>query len=918
MHRHLLTRVVRLGDVFVNVFPKHQQEILSQHDYPGEIVKILDPREFAERLCSCRAIISTRFHGVILGLHMGVPTFGASGVSHGNKVPEVLIDTMRLPEQYFVINDKLTREVVDQEVGVVREMYANHDRRLSIQARLSVLHDDFMSVAHHVLFDIVGVQKQQLKQQQQQHLQHLHQQEHHRGGVFFSSAEIAAFLPVDSEQGWLDASERDSISGAPSVDGSKTVTTVVTGEAAVDKASDSAVSDVDITKKERKVGRLTTEKAEEEAEKIRAAVSMSPESAPGTGWGIGNTPGHSIREPKSGALRLSKPPTTATTAVVHRPPAVKINGAATTTTASENAAPRLKDFFGSTDVLAKEEAGKSLPLADALLASREFVDEFKGEAANSIDDAYPHQPQPKASLVETSDGSKLSTEKADPSTAEALLSIGGVFKKGEVAKAQPEKRDGQNGEATSAVGYRQSIPESPERVTTFSNHIPSVLGMASAADKNINVAMPAVGERASTNDAIASVLIHDEFLAGTFLLVVVVGLALLPSGGSPRKASYDNLVGKDGFPGSEGGEETATIAPSDEDSRASSDSETGVPPRKPSATLLARSGGATAGIAAKSSKMLSMFNFAMWVSLAMGFSGYGKVYLTETRDPVGLLILQGFTGVVGLGLLGRFGALDLYPGKDMTPTAIRQAGLAAVLHTGQALLTNFAVLLGGVSATNALKAMEPVAAAAFSYFLLGKTCSGARMAALATMVVGLFLLTFRGNHGGGSGDDHVLVSAVLAMAAVCCNALRNVVIKRGSPIHPHQTLLACSAAATVVGIGLMLLRLMCRTIDNIQEGRGSGNSARIRHVDGGHDFSSGWLRLDGVNAALCFVGYNLASFNLLVRLSPVGHAVGNSCKRMLVFASGLLFLGEVMSVRQLGGTALALAGVLAYNLAGTR
>ena len=35
-------------------------------------------------------------------------------------------------------------------------------------------------------------------------------------------------------------------------------------------------------------------------------------------------------------------------------------------------------------------------------------------------------------------------------------------------------------------------------------------------------------------------------------------------------------------------------------------------------------------------------------------------------------------------------------------------------------------------------------------------------------------------------------------------------------------------------------------------------------------------------------------------------------------ASGLLVLGEVMSVRQLGGTAVALAGVLAYNVAGTR
>ena len=54
----------------------------------------------------------------------------------------------------------------------------------------------------------------------------------------------------------------------------------------------------------------------------------------------------------------------------------------------------------------------------------------------------------------------------------------------------------------------------------------------------------------------------------------------------------------------------------------------------------------------------------------------------------------------------------------------------------------------------------------------------------------------------------------------------------------------------------------------------------------------------------------------MLRLSPVGHAVSNSCKDVLMPASGLV-LGEVMSVRQLGGTAVALAGVLAYNVAGT-
>ena len=316
--------------------------------------------------------------------------------------------------------------------------------------------------------------------------------------------------------------------------------------------------------------------------------------------------------------------------------------------------------------------------------------------------------------------------------------------------------------------------------------------------------------------------------------------------------------------------------------------------------------------------MIFMLNFVMWVSLAMGFSGYGKAYLRDTHDPIGLLVLQGATGAVVLCLLGRLGVIDLHPGKDMTPAAAQQAGLAAFLHTVQALLTNFAVFVGGVAITNALKALEPVAAAAFSYILLGKPCSGPRMAALATIVVGIIVLTFRGN-GGGAGSGCIFSSVAFATSAVGCNALRNVVIKRGKPIPPHQTLLACSAAAAAIGVALMLLRYASLHLGELVAEGGSA-AGEVGSITGGgsNDLATSWLRMDGVNAALCFVGYNLASFNLLARLSPVGHAVGNSCKRVLVFASGLVFLGEVMSVRQLGGAVVALSGVMAYNVAGTR
>ncbi|CAN0062451.1 unnamed protein product [Scytosiphon promiscuus] len=158
MHRQLVAEVVRPGDVFVNVFPKHQQEI-EAHGYPGSVEEILDPALFAREMCACKAIISGRLHGAILGLHMGVPTFGFHRDASGEKVSDLMIGTMDLPDQFFPVDAALTREVVDERVDAVRSLYAEEGggHRASIHARLSGFYDDFEASAKSVLFDVIGV-----------------------------------------------------------------------------------------------------------------------------------------------------------------------------------------------------------------------------------------------------------------------------------------------------------------------------------------------------------------------------------------------------------------------------------------------------------------------------------------------------------------------------------------------------------------------------------------------------------------------------------------------------------------------------------------------------------------------------------------------------------------------------------------
>ncbi|CBJ28751.1 conserved unknown protein [Ectocarpus siliculosus] len=335
---------------------------------------------------------------------------------------------------------------------------------------------------------------------------------------------------------------------------------------------------------------------------------------------------------------------------------------------------------------------------------------------------------------------------------------------------------------------------------------------------------------------------------------------------------------------------------------------------------------------------LFALNFILWIALAVAFSRYSKSYLRDTQDPVGLLVLQGSVGVVVLCALGRLGlgATDegraggsvSVLGQLVQPfAASRLAGLAAILHTCQAFLTSFSVFVGGVAVTSALKATEPVAAVAFSHLILGKTVHRIKLASLAVIMAGIVLLTTKSTatagtaheaaeEGGATPHSPVVLAAMFTMAAVCCNALRNVLIKKGDPVPPRQTLLACSLAAAAIGVSLMALRVVMRSMDDLLLGPAPGGV--VEAADAAREGNgASWLSMEGVNAALCFVGYNLASFNLLAQLSPVGHAVGNSVKRVVMFGSGILLMGEVMTGRQLGGTAVALTGVLVYNLVGS-
>ena len=339
-------------------------------------------------------------------------------------------------------------------------------------------------------------------------------------------------------------------------------------------------------------------------------------------------------------------------------------------------------------------------------------------------------------------------------------------------------------------------------------------------------------------------------------------------------------------------------------------------------------------------------NYVVWVVLSMGFSICSKTYLNDTRSPMVLLAIQSWIGIAILCAMdaaarSRLRSVNASSCRDTNDTIsysapfwlgkcgleqVRREGRnvwqAGLMHSGNAVLTSWSVLIGGVAATHILKALEPVVAVVLSRWLLGSRIPPRRAASVAIVVLGLgiFMMplpllkwisenrvldSVKGHSGSVSWDTGVnlAIPALVTTCACCTVALRNVLLKGGNTLSPPPPpplgLLVCC----VVGAGTGSLALLV-TFLPFGWG-GAGGSV---------------LRMSGVNAGLCFVGYNLASFNLLSELSPVGHAVGNASKRLCVLATALYLLGEGKSITptQLAGASLAFVGMMNYNLAGTR
>lgn len=785
LHQIFSSEIVRPGDVLLNVFPKHQAEI-EAYNYSVPVEKILDPPTFLRRLCGCRAVVSSRLHGVILALHAGVPTIAAWPAAEGNKVPGLMNDVLRFPDQFLLVDKSFTRKALDLRVAQVSIAYGvfGTQRLSEVFKRLDDIYRDTHEEGYRMLDGLLGL-------------------------------DLPDFIDTvdDSVAGefWREKLyERD-------------------GEANVTTGSDAYRASA-------------------------AKVSDTGQVSGGAGLSVTNA----VEPAFNGEIVDVK-----------------------------------RD--GSLDKVQTGEGGKASAWTGA-------------EVAPNTVEERPREEEVVSGIAE---GAAEDEEKEKQTLAEKSWSKGAppeAQSKEELPEATGEDRwegaGSGTGTAKSADGNtaqeQKYSPGANVAVENSDSFFPNSPWTSSQGKEEIRQEpFPMAGHEGAFGGSWVCTL-------GALVLTALLGL---PALSSLRKTEpYGNPVDRVPLVVEDGTVSTQT-------------SPTAV--LKISAPLRLH-------VPRLSGLVFFGVNYAIWVALAVGFNVCSRRYLHVTRNPVALLTIQGWVGIAVLWARNslarcrrsssRVASVSSTPswagrcGMRQVKSAGSKVWLAGLLHCCNAVLTSWLVLLGGIAVTHALKALEPIAAAAFSQWLLGSTLPPRRAAAVGVIVVGLGILTLpahppewaRGTQhpdfkeaaaSVGDADIQLAISALITAGACCAVALRNVLLKGVNPPQPPPlALLVCSVVAAGVGSALLLLPWMPSSWES------AGQPL---------------LLASGVNASLCFVGYNLASFNLLSELSPVGHAVGNSSKGVCLFAAGLL-LGKdrPISTRQLVGASAAFIGLASYNMAG--
>lgn len=290
--------------------------------------------------------------------------------------------------------------------------------------------------------------------------------------------------------------------------------------------------------------------------------------------------------------------------------------------------------------------------------------------------------------------------------------------------------------------------------------------------------------------------------------------------------------------------------------------------------------------------------FVIWYLLNIYFNIYNKQVLKVFPYPATVSAFQfGCGTMITLLMWG----LNLHKRPKITGSQFRAILLLALGHTIGNLLTNISLGKVAVSFTHTIKAMEPFFTVVLSVFLLGERPSLWVVSSLVPIVAGVALASFTEASFNWIGFGS-------AMASNLTNQSRNVFSKKVM-VKEEESLDNINLFCVMTMTSFFMLAPIAVLLEGFKLSPSYFQYAASQGVNVKE------LCVRGLLAGFCFHTYQQVSYNILHKVSPVTHSVGNCLKRVAVIVSSIIFFQTPISTINALGTAMALAGVFLYSRA---
>eukprot|EP00927_Polykrikos_kofoidii_P051951 TRINITY_DN45725_c0_g1_i1.p1 TRINITY_DN45725_c0_g1~~TRINITY_DN45725_c0_g1_i1.p1 ORF type:complete len:360 (-),score=47.51 TRINITY_DN45725_c0_g1_i1:98-1111(-) len=298
--------------------------------------------------------------------------------------------------------------------------------------------------------------------------------------------------------------------------------------------------------------------------------------------------------------------------------------------------------------------------------------------------------------------------------------------------------------------------------------------------------------------------------------------------------------------------------------------------------------------AATSGDFFTFILFFFWCVTSMLAITTSKVTMQALKVPLVLCSAQFLVATIVSNCVLTVTGMP----KGMSRTEGTVLAGTSLTYTLGFFLTNLAFSLANASFVETVKSGEPVSTVILAFILLGEVEEIGTYASLLPVVVGVAMAS-AGEAGGTFAAFATTVGSNFAFSARAVYAKQ---LKRDHSKCPAATSDVC-LFFHISCTGLMVLLPLAV----IQEGSALQTALASSSFDAARFFSV--MALNG----LMYTAYNQLSFMVLSRVTTATHAVLNVCRRVCVIGVTTLFFGTPLSVVNIAGILIAVAGMLWFT-----